>query len=255
MQILLVPGSMRRRRLSAPGATAGSTSHQPPPSAGRHRRRANQAGPVMFAAMTFAAMTKVSRPAIVCPMIGSHRIEGYAIVSANGMIAGGDGVMPDTIRNDADQRFLQAAMDRAAVVVHGRHSHEGGPRAGKRKRIVVTRKVVSVAPEQSLPNAVQWNPAGAPLEQAIAALEIGDGPVAIIGGTEVFGLFLPLYDAFHLTRAAHARIPAGRPVFPQVDPQTTPEDVLARYGLRPGPPRDIDAAAAITLTTWERPRR
>ena len=40
-------------------------------------------------------------------MIGTHRIEGYAIVSADGMIADGDGVMPATIRNDADQRFLQ----------------------------------------------------------------------------------------------------------------------------------------------------
>jgi dihydrofolate reductase len=188
-------------------------------------------------------------------MIGSHRIEGYAIVSANGMIAGDDGVMPDTIRNDADQRFLQAEMDRAAVVVHGRHSHEGGSRAARRKRIVVTRHAASVAPDASHPNAVLWNPAGATLEQAMAALGIGDGPIAVIGGTEVFGLFLPLYDAFHLTRAANAVIPAGRPLFPQVGPQTTPEDVLARHGLRSGPSRDIDAAAGITLTTWERPRQ
>jgi dihydrofolate reductase len=188
-------------------------------------------------------------------MIGSHRVEGYAIVSADGMIADGDGVMPDTIRNDADQRFLQTEMDRAAVVVHGRHSHEGGPRAAKRRRIVVTRHVASVAPDRSQPNAVLWNPAGATLEQAIAALGIGGRPIAVIGGTEVFGLFLPLYDAFHLTRAAEAHIPAGRPLFPQVGPQTTPEDVLARHGLRAGPPREIDAAAGITLTTWERSRQ
>jgi dihydrofolate reductase len=203
----------------------------------------------------FDAMTKVARPAIVCSMIGSHRIEGYAIVSANGMIADADGTMPDTIRNDADQRFLQAEMDRAAVVVHGRHSHEGGPRAAKRKRIIVTRQVASVAPDRSHPNALLWNPAGATLEAAIAALGIGDGPIAVIGGTEVFGLFLPLYDAFHLTRAANAQIPAGQPLFPQVGPHTTPEDVLARHGLRSKPPRDIDAAAGITLATWERSRQ
>jgi dihydrofolate reductase len=188
-------------------------------------------------------------------MIGSHRVEGFAIVSADGMIADGDGVMPATIRNDADQRFLQTEMDRAAVVVHGRHSHEGGPRAAKRRRIVVTRHVASVAPDRSQPNAVLWNPAGATLEQAIAALGIGGGPMAVIGGTEVFGLFLSLYDAFHLTRAAKAHIPAGRPLFPQVGPPTTPEDVLARHSLRAGPPRDIDAAAGITLTTWERSRQ
>jgi dihydrofolate reductase len=183
-------------------------------------------------------------------MIGSHRIEGYAIVSADGMIADGNGVIPATIRNDADQRFFQSEMDRAAVLVHGRHSHEGGPRADKRKRIIVTRQVSSATPDRSLPNALLWNPLGATLEQAIAALGVGDGPIAVLGGTEVFGLFLPLYDAFHLTRAAKASIP-GRPLFPQVGPQT-PEDVLAGFGLRPGAPRAIDAAAGITLTTWER---
>jgi hypothetical protein len=96
-----------------------------------------------------------------------------------------------------------------------------------------------------------WNPAGATLEQAIAALGVGDGPIAVLGGTEVFGLFLPLFDLFHLTRATKAYIPHGRPLFPQVGPQT-PEDVLAGAGLRPGTPRDIDAAAGIRLTTWER---
>ena len=152
-------------------------------------------------------------------MIGSHRVEGYAIVSADGMIADRNGDMPDAIRNDADQRFLQIEMDRAAVIVHGRHSHEGGPRAGKRKRIIVTRQVAAVAPDPAHPNAVRWNPAGATLEQAMAALQVGDGVIAVIGGTGIFGLFLPLYDAFHLTRAANAHIPGGRPLFPQVGPR------------------------------------
>jgi dihydrofolate reductase len=188
-------------------------------------------------------------------MIGSHRVEGYAIISADGMIADRNGVMPDAIRNDADQRFLQTEMDRAAVIVHGRHSHEGGARAGKRRRIIVTRQVAAVTPDPAHPNAVLWNPAGATLEQAMATLQPGDGVIAVIGGTEVFGLFLPLYDAFHLTRAGNAHIPGGRPLFPQVGPAATPQDVLAHAGLRSGPPRDIDAAAGITLTTWERSRQ
>ncbi len=187
-------------------------------------------------------------------MIGRHRIEGYAIVSADGMIADANGAMPQTIRNEADQRFLQTEMDQAAAVVHGRHSHEGGPRAAHRKRIMLTRNIASVAPDASHPNALLWNPAGATIAEAIAALGTGDGTIAIIGGTDVFGLFLPLYDAFHLTRAARANIPGGRPVFPEVGPDATPETVLARHGLRPRPPRDIDAAAGITLTTWERSR-
>lgn len=185
-------------------------------------------------------------------MIGPHRIEGYAIISADGMIADAKGKMPDTIRNPADQAFLQAELDRAAVVVHGRHSHEGGPRAKRRKRLILTRKILSLAPDPDHSNALLWNPAGAEIEEAIAAIGIGNGPIAAIGGTEMFALFLPLYDAFHLTRTAQARIPGGRTVFPEVGPHSTPEDVLARQGLRPGPRRDIDAAAGVTLTTWER---
>ncbi|HMK69799.1 MAG TPA: dihydrofolate reductase [Xanthobacteraceae bacterium] len=185
-------------------------------------------------------------------MIGPHRVEGYAIVSADGMIADGNGVMPQSIRNAADQRFLQSELDRAAVVVHGRHSHEGGPRAARRKRLIVTRGIAAIAPDPSRPNALLWNPAGATLERAIVMLRPGAGTIAVIGGTDVFGLFLPLYDAFHLTRAADTAIPGGRVVFPQVTPRVTPEDVLSRHGLKPTPRRDIDAKAGITLTTWER---
>ena len=200
-------------------------------------------------------MTNAAGPAIVCLMIGSHRLEGYAIVSADGMIADHNGIMPEAIRNEADQRFLQSEMDRAAAIVHGRHSHEGGPRAERRKRVIVTRRIESVAPDPAHANVIRWNPAGASLEQAIAALRVGDGPIAVIGGTEIFGLFLPRYDAFHLTRAANAKIPLGRPVFPQVGPHMTPEDVLAAHGLRAGAPRAIDPAVGITLTTWERPHQ
>jgi len=198
-------------------------------------------------------MTPPPRPAIVSHMIGLHRVEGYAIVSADGMIADTAGAMPQAIRNKADQKFLQAALDRAGVIIQGRHSHEGGPRAERRKRLILTHAVTTMAPDPSHAHALLWNPAGVPVEQALAAVGAIDGPVAVIGGTDVFGLFLPHYDAFHLTRAAHAKIPGGRPVFPQVGGQMTPEQVLAGHGLRPGPPHDIDAAAGITLTTWERP--
>ena len=188
----------------------------------------------------------------VRPMIGSRRVEGYAIVSADGMIADATGTMPDSIRNDADQRFLQAELDRAAVVVHGRHSHEGGPRAARRKRLILTRRIAALAPDPSHPSTLLWNPAGATLAEALTTLDVGAGTIAIIGGTEVFGFFLPLYDAFHLTRAARARIPGGRPLFPAVDAKTSPEDILARAGLKAGERRDIDAAGGITLTTWKR---
>ena len=185
-------------------------------------------------------------------MIGQHRIEGYAIVSTDGMIADSAGVMPAAMRNDADQNFLQSALDRAAAVVNGRNSNEGGPRAAQRKRLVVTRQVGSCSRDQANPNTLLWNPKGAAFAEALATLGIGEGSIAIIGGTEVFGLFLPLYDAFHLTRAAHVQIPGGRPLFPRVSAALSPESVLSESGLRPGLPQNIDRAAGITLTTWTR---
>ena len=91
------------------------------------------------------------------------------------------------------------------------------------------------------------------LEVALAKLGVSSGIVAIIGGSEVFDMFLPLYDAFHLTRAAFARIPGGRPLFPSLGQDQTPEQALASHGLNPGPLHDLDAAAGITMTTWTRP--
>ena len=183
-----------------------------------------------------------------------RRIEGYVIVSPDGMLADAKGEMPDSIRNEADQRFFQDALDRAAVVVHGRHSHEGGPRAARRKRLILTRQIAAVAPDPANANALLWNPLGASLEQALDRLGVHDGTVAVIGGPEVFSLFLPLYDAFHLSRAANAKISGGLGAFSEIGSNATAEDVLARRGFKPGPRRDLDAAAAVSVVTWERQR-
>ena len=48
----------------------------------------------------------------------------------------------------------------------------------------------------------------------------------MIGGTDVFDLFLDRYDSFYLTRGPRIRLPGGRPVFPGV-PAPTPEAVLS----------------------------
>ena len=181
-----------------------------------------------------------------------RRIEGYVIVSANGMLADAKGEMPDSIKNDADQRFFQDALDRAAAVVHGRHSYEGGPHAARRKRLVLTRQIAAIAPDPAHANSLLWNPLGASLDQALAQLGVTDGTVAVIGGPEVFSLFLPLYDAFHLSRAANVAIPGGLGVFTEVGPNATPEDVLERRGFRPGVRCILDAAVGVSVVTWER---
>jgi dihydrofolate reductase len=183
-----------------------------------------------------------------------RRIEGYVIVSADGMLADGKGVMPDSIKYDADQHFFQDSLDRAAVLVHGRHSHEGGPRAARRKRLILTRQIATVAPDTALPNAYLWNPLGIPFDEALKEIGVPDGAVAIIGGPEVFSMFLPLYDLFYLSRAAKVVIPRGLPVFAEVGPNATPDDVLARHGLTPVETRELDAAAGVSVTTWKRER-
>ena len=57
-------------------------------------------------------------------MFHPHRIEGYAIVSEDGMLADATGIMPDSLKFGADQAFFESGLDGVDVVVHGRYSHE-----------------------------------------------------------------------------------------------------------------------------------
>src|SRR5438552_1847012 len=98
------------------------------------------------------------------------RIEGLAIVSADGMIADATGAQPDALKLEADQRFFFATLDRADALAHGRHSAEGDPARGRRRRIVLTRSIAGVARDPASDRAVLWNPAGAAFEQAWEAL-------------------------------------------------------------------------------------
>ena len=186
-------------------------------------------------------------------MPGPTRIEGFAIVSEDGMLADADRRIPPALVVEADQKFFHGSLEHAAVVVHGRHSHEGGPRADTRHRLVLTRSVPSLAPHPTLPKTLLWNPHGAPLEEAWAKLGAPDGMLAVIGAADVNQIFLERgFDAFHLSRVAGVRLPGGRPVFLGLGPNRTPEDILTEHGLKPGPERVLDPAARATLVTWQR---
>jgi dihydrofolate reductase len=182
-----------------------------------------------------------------CP----RRIEGYAIVSEDGMLANASGIMPDQLKFEADQNFFERGLDGVDVVVHGRHSHERQRHSDLRRRLILTRKVAAIADDPSNKKALFWNPAGASLEQAMAVLGAADGSVGVIGGTDVFGLFLDRYDLFHLSRVSGVRLPGGRPVFPEV-PTRTPEEVLVGHGLEAGPRQVLDAVKGLTLVSWRR---
>src|SRR5215212_4874637 len=68
------------------------------------------------------------------------RIEGYAVISREGMIATADGKFPEEIKIPADHEFYQRAVAAASAVANGRHSAEGGIGEKYRKRIILTRR-------------------------------------------------------------------------------------------------------------------
>ena len=188
----------------------------------------------------------------VANMVRPDRIEGLAIVSADGMIADAAGLQPDGLKLEADQRFFHAKLDEATALAHGRNSGEGGPHMTRRRRLILSRKIADLARDPLNDRAVHWNPAGASLDQAWEALGLSGGVLAVIGGTEPFGLFLELgYDAFHLSHASRARLPGGRPVFPGIPPATA-EALLAQHGLKPSPVQVLDDKAGLTMVTWQR---
>lgn len=179
------------------------------------------------------------------------RIEGYAIISEDGMLATADRVMPDSLKFDADQQFFENGLNHVDVVVHGRHSQEQQARSPLRHRLILTRRVPGVAAHPSNPRARLWNPAGASLKEALAALGPPGPNIGVIGGGDVFELFLDQYDVFYLTRAPGVWLPGGRPVFPEV-PARTPEDVMAGRGLAPGPRVVLDPLCGLTMVGWLR---
>ena len=189
------------------------------------------------------------------PLIGKFRptlIEGFAIVSTDSMIADASGAM-DALKFAADQQLFWASLDAAAAVAHGRHSAEGGPRGERRRRLILTRRIDALARDPQNSKTLLWNPAGASFEDAWRALGAPDGALAVIGGTGVFGLFLEIgYDSFHLSRAKNLHLPGGRPLFPKLQREITPEEMLARHGLKPGTEQALDAIAGVTLVTWAR---
>jgi dihydrofolate reductase len=118
--------------------------------------------------------------------------------AANGVI-GVDGDLPWRLPADL-KRFKAQTMGKPMVM--GRKTFEGFPSPlPGRRHIVLTRDPA-------------WRAEGAEVVHSVAeALEVaGDGDVSIIGGAEIFALFLPLAERIELTEV-HAS-PAGDAVVP-----------------------------------------
>jgi hypothetical protein len=184
-------------------------------------------------------------------MIGSIRIEGYVIASADGMIADAAGLMPPDLEHDADKRYFEYALDHVEAVVHGRHSQEFQPKTLRRRRLILTRGVGALARHPNNVHALLWNPVGAPFEEACAVLGVDSGTIAVIGGPAVYTMFLKIgYDAFHLCRAVNVLLPDGLPVFVRDLCCGEPEACLQAAGLRSG--ETLWLGEEVTLTDWAR---
>jgi len=177
------------------------------------------------------------------------RVFGYAIVSRDGMIADASGRMTDVLIIEADQEFYHASLARTRLIVHGRNSAEPGAETAARPRLIATTRIATLAPGPN-PHAWLWNPNGVSFADALRRLAIDDGVVAVVGGTDVFELFLGIgYDRFFLSRSERGDLPGGRPVFRGV-PARTPEEVLLAAGMQCQ--REDRLAPDLTLSHWER---
>ena len=96
-----------------------------------------------------------------------------------------------------------------------------------------------------------WNPSGASFDAACEYAGVRTGTVAIIGGPDVFGMFLDRYDTFWLSQAPRVRLPGGEPCFPGV-PERSPQEILAAHGLKAGDAQMLDAADGVSVTPWRR---
>ena len=141
------------------------------------------------------------------------KIDGYAIASADGMIAGPDGVMPESLKYEADHVFFMRSLETVDLVAHGRNSHEGHPNSHRVRRFWMTRSVSALEPRPGADREWNWNPEDIGIEDACRAVGLFDGTIAILGGASAYGPFLPVYRAFYLCRAERVEIPDGAPVF------------------------------------------
>src|SRR3984893_4726944 len=131
------------------------------------------------------------------------------------MLANAAHVMPDELKFAGDKRFFAAALDRASLMLHGRRSYEDQPNSPQRKRIILTRTIGAVATDPSNPRATLWNPAAASFAAACDAAGVRSGSVAIIGGPDVFGMFMDRYDTFWLSQAPRVRLAGGAACLPR----------------------------------------
>jgi hypothetical protein len=177
-------------------------------------------------------------------------ITGYAIVSDDDKIAGAEGLIPPSLRNEEDWRLYQREQEVANLVVFARLSHELEPNIHKTPRLVVSREAAGL---EQRPDAWWWDPRRTTWEEVAARLLPTGGRVAVGGGQVVFDLFLMIgFGGFHLSRAHGVKLPGGRSVFSACDKGVPAATVLEQHGLSLSKTIPLDPAHGVEKTIWGR---
>ena len=110
----------------------------------------------------------------------NHPIEinGYAIVSDDDRIAGPDGLIPASLRNEKDWDCFQRALVGSDLIVLGHRSHELAPNVRGDQRLVISRGAAGL--EQQA-NIWWWNLACVSWAEVAKELLPGGGDVAVPG--------------------------------------------------------------------------
>jgi dihydrofolate reductase len=122
-------------------------------------------------------------------MVTDHPRISLVVARASNGVIGRDGGLPWRISADL-KRFKRLTM--GSVMVMGRRTFDSLPGLlPGRRHIVLTRKR-------------DWSATGAEVAHSLeeALRMAGDGPISVIGGAEIFDLFLPLADRLELTEVA-----------------------------------------------------
>jgi hypothetical protein len=180
-----------------------------------------------------------------------YHLIGHAIVSKDDRIADSTGRIPDALRNEHDWALFQAALDRSALTLIGRASHDATPNVKGRRRLIVSGSVRGL---EHRGDGLWLNPAEVSVADALATVLPGGGEVAVVGGQAVFDLVGAAgFSAFHLARSRRVSLPDGRGLFAACERGVPAVSILMAGGLVAEPEIMLDADADVTLTIWTRP--